>query len=159
MAWGSVGRYRWLSVASLGLLLADLIINCVLLLFKHNTLLTLLIYIIQDVCLVFSLILLFLALFSTSLSQAGLVGGLVRRFQSCVVVAVTYLGLSLGFHSWSLKEQWQKPEEYIWAHGMVALFTIQRVVGGAHYYLYKRTILQLSDKDFYTKMPVASLKY
>ncbi|XP_068226657.1 transmembrane protein 138 [Palaemon carinicauda] len=159
MAPASVGRYRWLSGASLGLLLADLICNSLFLLFYHDTLVTLLIYIIQDVCLVFSLILFFLALFSTSLSQAGLVGELVHKFQWCIIVAVIYLGLSVGFHTWSLEQQWQKPNIYIWAPGMVALFTVQRIVGGAHYYLYKRAILQLSNKEFYTKLPIGSFKY
>ncbi|XP_047492134.1 transmembrane protein 138-like [Penaeus chinensis] len=156
MAWGSVRRYQWLSGASLMLLLADLILNAIFLVFAHSTLLTLLIYIIQDVCLVFSLILLFLALFSTTLSQAGLIGELFQKFRWCIIAAVLYLGLSLGFHSWSLKQQWQEPEKYIWAHGMVALFTVQRVAGGIHYYLYKRTILQLSDKNFYAQLPVGS---
>ncbi|KAK7082001.1 hypothetical protein SK128_005528 [Halocaridina rubra] len=158
MAWASVDRYRWLSGASMMLLLSDLILNSIFLLFAHDTLLTLVIYIIQDVCLIFSLILLFLALFSTSLSQAGFVGELVSRFQWCLLIAVTYLGLSLSFHTWSLMEQWQQPAKYIWTHGLVALFTSQRVVGGAHYYLYKRTILHLSDKDFYTKLPVGKVK-
>ncbi|XP_071551950.1 transmembrane protein 138-like [Panulirus ornatus] len=118
----------------------------------------LLVYIIQDVCLVFSLILLFLALFSTTLSQAGLIGELFHKFQWCIFIAVTYLGLSVGLHSWSLKQQWQKPDIYIWTYGLVSLFTIQRVVGGLHYYLYKRTILHLSDKNFYTQLPVESFK-
>ena len=62
--------------------------------------------------------------------QAGLVGELVRRFLWCICTAVTYLGLSLGFHSWSLQEEWQKPDVYIWSHGMVSLFTLQRT--GTH---------------------------
>ncbi|KAG7176944.1 Transmembrane protein 138-like [Homarus americanus] len=127
MAWDRVERYRWLSGASLALLLEDLTLNAIFQVFSLNTLLTLLIYIIQDVCLVFSLILLFLAMFSTTLSQAGLIGELFQKFQWCIFVAITYLGLSIGLHSWSLKEQWQRPDKYIWTHGMVCLFTIQRI--------------------------------
>nr|XP_053632027.1 transmembrane protein 138-like isoform X1 [Cherax quadricarinatus] len=158
MARNQVDWYRWLSGASLVLLVADLALNSIFQVFSHNTLLTLLIYIIQDVCLVFSLIILFLALFSTTLSQAGLIGELLQKFQWCILVAITYLGLSIGLHSWSLEQQWQKPELYIWTHGMVSFFIIQRVVGGLHYYLYKRTILQLSDKRFYSQLPDRSYK-
>ncbi|XP_050724666.1 transmembrane protein 138-like [Eriocheir sinensis] len=155
VALGSLGRYRWLSGTSLVLLSADLTLNALFQVFTYNHLLTLLIYIIQDVCLIFSLILLCLALFSTSYSQAGLVGELVQRFLWCICNAVIYLGLSLGFHSWSLKEAWQKPDVYIWTHGMVALFVVQRTVGCLHYHLYKKTILQLSDKSFYSTLAVA----
>ncbi|XP_069167398.1 transmembrane protein 138 isoform X2 [Procambarus clarkii] len=128
MARDRIEQYRWSSGAALALLLVDLTLNAIFQVFSHNTLLTLLIYIIQDVCLVFSLILLFLGLFSTTLSQAGLIGELFHKFQWCILVVITYLGLSIGLHSWSLEKQWQKPEVYIWTHGMVSLFTIQRVV-------------------------------
>ncbi|XP_066941619.1 uncharacterized protein [Macrobrachium rosenbergii] len=86
MARASVGRYRWLSGASFGLLLADLICNSLFLLFYHDTLITLLIYIIQDVFLVFSLILFFLALFSTSLSQwvAYIITYISEPYYSCL---------------------------------------------------------------------------
>ncbi|KAK4305765.1 hypothetical protein Pmani_022355 [Petrolisthes manimaculis] len=152
MGESTVERYQWLSGTALTLLLADIILNSIFQAFSSNTLLTLLIYIIQDVCLVFSLILLLLALFSTSLSQAGLIGELFQRFQWCIIVAVIYLALSLAFHSWSLEQQWQRSDVHIWTHGMVSLYTIQRTVGCLHYYLYKRAILQLSDKNFYTHL-------
>ncbi|XP_045101863.1 transmembrane protein 138-like [Portunus trituberculatus] len=158
MAWDGINRYQWLSGISLALLSADLILNALFQVFSHNHLLTLLIYIIQDVCLVFSLILLCLALFSTTYTQAGLVDELLQRFLWCICTAVAYLGLSLGFHSWSLKQVWLKSDVYIWSHGMVSLFTLQRTVGCLHYYLYKKTILQLSDKTFYSALPVAVFK-
>ncbi|CAL4109591.1 unnamed protein product, partial [Meganyctiphanes norvegica] len=153
MVWASVQRYRWLSGAAIFLLSIDLAVNATFLLFSHNTLLTLLIYIVQDVFLVFSLIILFLALFSTSLTQAGLIKELLNKFKWSIIFATAYLGLSLGFHSLSLKQQWLKPDYYIWNHEMVALFTIQRVVAAIHYYFYKNAILQLSDSSFYMEIP------
>ncbi|XP_076064771.1 transmembrane protein 138 [Oratosquilla oratoria] len=153
MAWGSIVRYKWLSGAMVALLTVDLVINSVFLIFSHTKLIALLIYIIQDVCIVFSLILLFLAMFSTSFPQAGLVSELVHKFRWCCFVAVIYLALSLGFHSWSLKNQWKDPQTYIWSDVMIALFTLHRVVAGTHYYLYKRTILRLSDSSLYQVKP------
>lgn len=44
MTWDRVGRYRWLSGASLMLLLADLTLNSIFQVFSHNTLLALLVY-------------------------------------------------------------------------------------------------------------------
>lgn len=78
--------------------------------------------------------------------QAGLVGDLVRRFLWCICTAVTYLGLSLGFHSWSLKQVWQKPDVYIWSHGMVSLFTLQRTGIHTHSILKNNIEIQIIRK-------------
>ena len=61
---------------------------------------------IQDVCLVFSLIIVFLSFFSTYVFQAGLVGLLVSRYKVPIIISITYLGLSIGYHVSSLNTRW-----------------------------------------------------
>ena len=61
---------------------------------------------IQDVCLVFSLIIVFLSFFSTYVFQAGLVGLLVAQYKVPIMVSITYLGLSVAYHVSSLNTRW-----------------------------------------------------
>ena len=62
----------------------------------------------------------------SQLFQAGLVGVLVKQFRTAILVAVLYIGLSIGFHVWSLHVRWHHPRSYWWTSGLLALFVIQR---------------------------------
>ena len=76
---------------------------------------------IQDVCLVFSLIIVFLSFFSTYVFQAGLVGLLVSRYKVPIMVSIAYLGLSIAYHVTSLNSRWYEPQ--------VQNYTIDNLVG------------------------------
>ena len=58
--------------------------------------------------------------------QAGLVGVLVKQFRTAILVALLYIGLSIGFHVWSLNVRWYDPMSHWWTNGLLALFVIQR---------------------------------
>ena len=100
------------------------------------------IFSIQDVCLVFSLIIVFLSFFSTYVFQAGLVGLLVSRYKVPIMISITYLGLSIGYHVSSLNTRWwvvrevmqkvipdcdrYEPQSYWWTDSLLALFVLHR---------------------------------
>ena len=57
---------------------------------------------IQDVCILFALIVVFLVFFNTYIFQAGLVFLLIRKFKTTIIITVLYLLLSLGLHVWTM---------------------------------------------------------
>ena len=81
---------------------------------------------VQDVCLIFSLIIVFLSFFSTYVFQAGLVGLLVSKYKVPIMVSITYLGLSISYHVCSLNTRWYEPQSYWWTDSLLALFVIHR---------------------------------
>ena len=109
----------------------------------------------QDVCLVFSLIIVFLSFFSTYVFQvstntrnsppasqyyiycdeclqAGLVGLLVARYKLPILVSVAYLSLSISYHVASLNTRWYQPQSYWWTDQLLALFVVHRSGGVQH---------------------------
>ena len=58
--------------------------------------------------------------------QAGLVGILFQQFRTPILVSISYLGLSIAFHVWSLHVRWRLPTSYWWTDGLQALYVIQR---------------------------------
>ncbi|KAB7498025.1 hypothetical protein Anas_04216 [Armadillidium nasatum] len=94
---GSVLRYKFLSLSVLSLLLFDLICNSTFVLFSHNNLVTLLIYIMQNTFLLFTFILISFGIFSTSLAKVGFIGKLLRKFKWTITISILYFCLSLSF--------------------------------------------------------------
>ena len=175
----SLSRYRSVLLVQISLLVVDLLINTFCEYLRFESVILLVVFVIQDVCLVFSLIIVFLSFFSTYIFQAGLVGVLVQQFRTPIIVTVIYigmlsskiankrlsikhfhrkflitnsglfLGLSIAFHVWSLHVRWLNPMSYWWTDGLVALFVIQRFTSALYYYYYKRTALRITDPRFY----------
>lgn len=77
-------------------------------------------------CLVFSLIIVFLSFFSTYVFQAGLVGLLVSRYRVPIIISVLYLGLSITYHVVSLNTRWYEPQSFWWTDQLLALFILHR---------------------------------
>ena len=57
---------------------------------------------IQDVCILFAIIVVFLLFFNTYIFQAGLVSILISKFKATIIFVLVYLGLSVGLHVWQL---------------------------------------------------------
>ena len=57
---------------------------------------------IQDVCIIFAIIIVFLVFFNTYIFQAGLVSLLIRKFKTTIIISVLYLALSVGLHVWTM---------------------------------------------------------
>jgi hypothetical protein len=155
----SLSRYRSMLFVQYAFLLTDLLINTFCEYLRFESVILLVIFVIQDVCLVFSLIIVFLSFFSTYVFQAGLVGVLVQQFRTPILVSITYLGLSIAFHVWSLNVRWYKPLSFWWTDPLLALFVIHRFVSGLYYYYYKRTALRITDPRFYEDLSWVKEEY
>ena len=57
---------------------------------------------IQDLCIVFAIIVVFLVFFNTYIFQAGLVSLLIRKFKTTIIISILYLALSVGLHVWTM---------------------------------------------------------
>jgi len=57
---------------------------------------------IQDIFILFAVIIVFLLFFNTYIFQAGLVNILISKFKATILFVFVYLGLSIGLHVWGL---------------------------------------------------------
>ena len=57
---------------------------------------------IQDVCILFAVIVVFLLFFNTYIFQAGLLNILINKFKMPILIVLAYLGLSIGLHVWGM---------------------------------------------------------
>ncbi|GCB76247.1 hypothetical protein scyTo_0015453 [Scyliorhinus torazame] len=106
-------------------------------------------FIIQDIGILFNIIIIFLMFFNTFIFQAGLVKLLIHRFTGTIVVTGIYFVLSVSFHVWIQNLRWWNMRMYVWTDGLQALFVFQRFAAVLYYYFYKRTILCLGDPRLY----------
>ncbi|XP_048401178.1 transmembrane protein 138 isoform X2 [Stegostoma tigrinum] len=104
---------------------------------------------IQDVGILFNVIVIFLMFFNTFIFQAGLVKLLIHRFTGTIVVSGIYFILSVSFHVWIQNLRWWNMRGYVWTKGLQALFVFQRLASVLYYYFYKRTTLCLGDPRLY----------
>ncbi|GFG39098.1 hypothetical protein Cfor_12232 [Coptotermes formosanus] len=172
-------RYGVMLLVQFGLLLVDIFVNCFSDFARNTSVVVLLLFIIQDVCLIFALISLVLSFFSTYAFQAGLIELLYDRFRVTVIISAIYLIFTIALHSWSLSERWGHPLEHIWPDGLIWLCVTQRLcewhlpceekmmrlmlresvhiimtflslaVAVLYYHHYKRSVLRISDPRFY----------
>lgn len=59
-------------------------------------------YSIQDIAILFSVIIILLMMFNTYVFQVGLVFLLLERFRALLIISALYLTLSICFHCWVL---------------------------------------------------------
>lgn len=145
-----VERYRPILYLQYLLLFEDLFLNSFIELLRFENVILLVLLVIQDICILFAAIVVFLLFFNTYIFQAGLVNILVNKFKVTITVIFVYFCLSVGLHVWYMTLRWSDPDRYIWDNGGVrALFIIQRTAAVFYYYFYKRTCLKLGDPRFY----------
>ncbi|XP_015770972.1 PREDICTED: transmembrane protein 138-like [Acropora digitifera] len=144
-----VSRFCFVVYLQLLFLFVDLFINSFGELFRTADVVLLLLYIIQDVCIIFAIIVVFLVFFNTYIFQAGLVSLLIRKFKTTIIISITYLALSVGLHVWTMTLKWGAPRRFVWSEAFQALFVFQRIGAVLYYYFYKRTALRLGDPRFY----------
>ncbi|XP_038620154.1 transmembrane protein 138 isoform X1 [Tachyglossus aculeatus] len=109
------------------LLFYDLFVNSFSELLRVAPVVQLVLFIIQDIATLFNVIILFLMFFNTFVFQAGLVSLLFRKFKGTIVLAATYLALSISFHVWVMNLRWKNSNRFIWTDGLQALFVFQRL--------------------------------
>ena len=59
-------------------------------------------YRVQDVCILFAVIVVFLLFFNTYIFQAGLVNILIEKFKVAIGITFVYFGLNVGLHVWEM---------------------------------------------------------
>ncbi|XP_043372574.1 transmembrane protein 138 isoform X1 [Dermochelys coriacea] len=82
------------------LLVYDLFVNSFSELLRTAPVIQLVLFIIQDIAILFNIIIIFLMFFNTFVFQAGLVNLLFHKFKGTIVLSAAYLVLSIAFHVW-----------------------------------------------------------
>ncbi|XP_061888699.1 transmembrane protein 138-like isoform X2 [Entelurus aequoreus] len=83
-------------------------------------------FIIQDIAILFNLIIILLMLFNTYVFQVGLVAVLLERFRALLMLSALYLTFSIILHSWIMNLRWLNTNRFIWTDGLQVLFVFQR---------------------------------
>jgi len=142
-------RYSLVLVLQLFLLGVDIFCNSFTILFGSNAIVQLVLYMVQDISLMFSLILLFLVFFNTFVFKAGLISLLIRKFSAPLIIGAVYLVLTFAYHVWNLSIRWGRPNQYHWSNGLQAMYVFQKLLAVVYYYFYKRAVLKLGDTKYY----------
>ncbi len=114
-----------------------------------NPLILMVLYLIQDIGILFAAVLLFLIFFSTYIFKAGLISILLKKFFATLAISAIYLTVTLGYHIWSIALQWETPNSYIWSGGLQAVYVLQKLLAVIYFYLYKRAALRLGNSKYY----------
>ncbi|XP_030324573.1 transmembrane protein 138 [Calypte anna] len=131
------------------LLFYDLFVNSFSELLCNAPAVQLVLFVIQDIAILFNVIIIFLMFFNTFVFQAGLVNLLFNKFKGTILLSAAYLALSISFHVWIMNLRWRDPNRFIWTEGLQILFVFQRLVATLYCYFYKRTAVHLGDPLFY----------
>nr|CAI46174.1 hypothetical protein [Homo sapiens] len=130
------------------LLSYDLFVNSFSELLQKTPVIQLVLFIIQDIAVLFNIIIIFLMFFNTFVFQAGLVNLLFHKFKGTIILTAVYFALSISLHVWVMKNS----NSFIWTDGLQMLFVFQRLGKDAavlYCYFYKRTAVRLGDPHFY----------
>ncbi|KAG7255938.1 hypothetical protein CRUP_003709 [Coryphaenoides rupestris] len=144
--------YSLVLLIQLSLLAYDLFVNSFSELLRGAPVVQLVLFM-QDVAILFDVIIVLLMLFNTHVFQVGLLSLLLARFRALLGVSALYLTLSIGLHCWLMTLRWIESNRFVWTNGLQALFVFQRTAAVLYYYLYKRTAEFLGDPRLYEDSP------
>ncbi|KAF7655411.1 hypothetical protein LDENG_00056210 [Lucifuga dentata] len=122
-------NYALVLLIQLILLSFDLFVNSFSELLRTEPAVQLVLFIIQDIAILFNLIIILLMLFNTYVFRIGLVAILLERFRALLMLSALYLTFSIILHSWLM------------------------VSSVLYYYFYKRTSECLGDPRLYEDSP------
>ncbi|KAJ8002481.1 hypothetical protein DPEC_G00159360 [Dallia pectoralis] len=142
-------NYSLVLLVQLSLLTFDLFVNSFSELLRVAPVIQLVLFIIQDIGILFNVIIVLLMMFNTYVFQVGLVSLLLERFKALLLLSALYLTLSISFHCWIMNLRWLESNQFIWTNGLQVLFVFQRVAAVLYYYFYKRTAECLGDPRLY----------
>ncbi|XP_052045897.1 transmembrane protein 138 isoform X1 [Apodemus sylvaticus] len=109
------------------LLSYDLFVNSFSELLRMAPVIQLVLFIIQDIAILFNIIIIFLMFFNTFVFQAGLVNLLFHKFKGTIILTSVYLALSISLHVWVMNVRWKNPSSFTWTNGLQTLFVFQRL--------------------------------
>ncbi|KAK4881991.1 hypothetical protein RN001_005310 [Aquatica leii] len=145
----TVRRYIVILSFQVFLLFLDLCINTFSVFVRMYNAVMLILFIVQDVCLILALAVLLLTFFSTYVFQAGLIEILYDRFRVTIMMCIFYFILTTILHIWTLSVRWKNPLQHNWSAGLHTFYVLQRFAAPFYYYFYKRAALRISDPRFY----------
>ncbi|XP_059260560.1 transmembrane protein 138 isoform X1 [Mustela nigripes] len=131
------------------LLSYDLFVNSFSELLRTAPVIQLVLFIIQDIAILFNIIIIFLMFFNTFVFQAGLVNLLFHKFKGTIILTAVYFALSISLHVWVMNLRWKNSNRFVWTDGLQTLFVFQRLAAVLYCYFYKRTAVRLGDPRFY----------
>uniref|UniRef100_A0A3B4GAP8 Transmembrane protein 138 n=1 Tax=Pundamilia nyererei TaxID=303518 RepID=A0A3B4GAP8_9CICH len=140
------GNFSLVLLIQLTLLAYDLFVNSFSELLRGAAVIQLVLFI-QDIAILFNVIIILLMMFNTYVFQVGLVSLLLERFRALLVFSTLYLTLSICFHCLQ-NLRWLNSNSFVWTDGLQALFVFQRTAV-FYYYLYKRTAEYMGDPRLY----------
>ncbi|XP_035742887.1 transmembrane protein 138-like isoform X2 [Vespa mandarinia] len=140
-------KYTTIIIGQYLILFFDICVNSFGSFARQHPINLLVLYVIQDFCLIVALIVLLVNFFSTYIFQAGLIQLLYIRFRMTLIVCILYLVLSIILHIWHITLHWSNPLTHNWTKGFHAIFAVHRIV--FYYYFYKRAALKIADPKLY----------
>uniref|UniRef100_A0A673XY02 Transmembrane protein 138 n=1 Tax=Salmo trutta TaxID=8032 RepID=A0A673XY02_SALTR len=147
-------NYSLVLLIQLSLLTFDLFVNSFSELLRAAPVVQLVLFIIQDIAILFNLIIILLMLFNTYVFQVGLVSLLLERFRALLLLSALYLTLSISLHSWIMNLRWLKSNRYVWTDGLQVIFVFQRIgeaiFGHTHFRKHFRPETQSILSAFYS---------
>ncbi|XP_019871514.1 transmembrane protein 138 [Aethina tumida] len=144
----TTGRYSIILAIQTLLFLVDFTINTFSVLSRQQNAIMLILFIVQDACLILSISAMLLTFFSTYVFQTGLLDLLYLRFRTTIIVCITYFVLTTILHIWTLILKWNN-KSVQWPITFITFLIIQRLVSTIYYYYYKRAAFKISDPRFY----------
>ncbi|KAF7701790.1 transmembrane protein 138 [Silurus meridionalis] len=146
-------NYSLVLLIQLSLLAFDLFVNSFSELLRAAPVIQLVLFIIQDIAVLFNVIIILLMMFNTYVFQVGLLSLLLERFRALLVLSAVYLTLSICLHCWIMNLRWMESNRFVWTDGLQVLFVFQRIAAVLYYYLYKRSTEYLGDPRLYEECP------
>ncbi|XP_011055380.1 PREDICTED: transmembrane protein 138 isoform X2 [Acromyrmex echinatior] len=140
-------QYTVIVILQYVILLFDVCINSFASFARQHPTDLLVLYVIQDFCLIVALTLLLVNFFSTYIFQAGLIQLLYTRFRMTLILCIIYMILSISLHTWHISIHWSMPLKHYWTKEFHTLYSAHRTV--LYYYFYKRASLRIGDPRFY----------
>uniref|UniRef100_A0A1A8A5U4 Transmembrane protein 138 n=1 Tax=Nothobranchius furzeri TaxID=105023 RepID=A0A1A8A5U4_NOTFU len=119
-------NYSLVLLIQLSLLSFDLFVNSFSELLRMEPAVQLVLFIIQDIGILFNLVIILLMLFNTYVFQVGLVAVLLERFRALLMLSALYLTFSIILHSWLVSLRWLRTNRFVWTDGLQVLFVFQR---------------------------------
>ncbi|XP_036017593.1 transmembrane protein 138 isoform X2 [Mus musculus] len=98
------GNYSLVLSLQFLLLSYDLFVNSFSELLRMAPVIQLVLFIIQDIAILFNIIIIFLMFFNTFVFQAGLVNLLFHKFKGTIILTSVYLALSISLHVWVMTD-------------------------------------------------------
>ncbi|XP_012142023.1 transmembrane protein 138 [Megachile rotundata] len=131
------------------ILLFDILVNSFANFSQQNPINLLILYMVQDICLIATLTILLVNFFSTYIFQIGLIQLLYTKFRITLILCILYMILSISLHIWDIKVHWSSPFKYHWTKDFHVLYSVHKGVAVLYYYFYKRASLRIADPRFY----------